>query len=230
MKILSLITVKCNNRIEKVLGEFIFCSRKCSNIYSSNINKSNKNKNISKGMKAFYCDKPTQKKKRKEFLEKLENDPEFAQKYNEELHRKRSIAGKKAYQKAVESNKFMGWQVRNKPSYAELFWQDVLDKNNIIYQKEYKILKKDLNSNLNGCYFLDFYINVNGFKIDLEIDGKQHNYSERKELDKIRDNLLKKNNYIVYRIPWINPKNTKNKKVVKEQIKNLINFILIHYI
>ena len=77
---------------------------------------------------------------------------------------------------------FRGWKSRNIISYAERFWMNVLDNNNIKYQKEYS---------LNGKYFLDFLLEKNGKKIDLEIDGKQHQYEERKIHDKKKEmNIL----------------------------------------
>lgn len=49
-------------------------------------------------------------------------------------------------------------------------------------------------------YFLDFLIEKNGKKIDLEIDGKQHEYEDRKAHDILRDQYLTDLGFIVYRI------------------------------
>lgn len=220
----------CNSIIKNIEGEFVFCSRKCSNIYSSNYNKTLKNKNISMGLNNFYKDKQTKSKARKEFKYLLETDEQFAKEYRDKVHKNRSNASKRNVLKRIENGTFVGWKSRKKESYAETFWREVLDKNNISYIKEYKILKKDLDPSLKSFYFLDFYIEVNNFKVDLEIDGKQHNYPERQESDKVRDFLLKSNDFIVYRIPWVNPKNDMNKKIVNRQINNLINFLLILYL
>ena len=46
----------------------------------------------------------------------------------------------------------------------------------------------------NSNYFLDFYIEINNRKIDLEIDGKQHKYEDRIESDKVRDEFILNNN------------------------------------
>jgi very-short-patch-repair endonuclease len=64
-----------------------------------------------------------------------------------------------------------------------------LDDHNITYVREDFSTKK---------YFLDFLIEKNGKKIDLEIDGKQH--KDRKDHDKERDEYLTDLGYIVYRI------------------------------
>lgn len=115
-----------------------------------------------------------------------------------------------------------GWISRNKRSYAEKFWEAVLKNNNIDFIPEKLITKKELGVNENGNYFLDFLIGKN---IDLEIDGKQHNYKDRKESDELRDSRLKNAGYLVYRIPFINPNTKENKKLVKKQINNFLKWI-----
>jgi predicted signal transduction protein with EAL and GGDEF domain len=73
--------------------------------------------------------------------------------------------------------------------------------------------------------FLDFYIEINNKKIDLEIDGKQHNYPDRKESDKQRDKILKNAGYIVYRIKW-NEINSEDGKIkMKSKIDKFLDFI-----
>lgn len=134
---------------------------------------------------------------------------------------KRSESGKAVQQKLIDDGKHVGWQSRNIRSYAELFWEKVLDNNNIQYETEYVIKKRDLGVDDNNCYFLDFLID--GF-IDLEIDGKQHKYEDRKISDEIRDELLINNGYIVYRIPWVNPKNKNNSDKVKQQIDDFLSW------
>lgn len=65
----------------------------------------------------------------------------------------------------------------------------------ISFTKEYIV-----NVDKRHRYFLDFFIEENGIKIDLEIDGKQHEYDYNIEHDKERDYFLTHNNYIVYGI------------------------------
>lgn len=99
--------------------------------------------------------------------------------------------------KQMKSGTFQGWKPRISRSYAEKFWINVLNNNNISFVSEYPIERKGTQN-----YFLDFYIEKNGKKIDLEIDGKQHKYLDRKEQDEIRDEYLSSLGYIVYRIDW----------------------------
>ena len=112
------------------------------------------------------------------------------------------------------------WISRDKLSYAERFWIEVLNNNNIKYEHNYSV-KNDRNT----IYFLDFYIEKNGYKIDLEIDGRQHEDEDRKEHDKIRDEFLTKSNYIVYRIKW----NSINKKMGSDEMKDKIDTFLDFY-
>ena len=114
------------------------------------------------------------------------------------------------------------WRSRHYRSYAELFWQQVLDNNNVEYIAEYRVLKHDIDKAAYGAYYLDFLI---ANKVDLEIDGKQHMYAERIQHDIERDTLLNKGDYIVYRIQWLNPNTADNALKVKEQIEKLLTFL-----
>lgn len=115
----------------------------------------------------------------------------------------------------VANGTHSGWKCRNIKSYAEIFWENVLKNNSIEFIREDFSTKK---------YFLDFLILKNGKRIDVEIDGKQHNMEERKKHDNERDAFLKENGYIVYRIPW-NSINTKKGKLDMElKIDAFLNF------
>lgn len=134
---------------------------------------------------------------------------------SEECARKwRSDNSKKSYLKLIHEDRFKGWMSRSQISYAEQFWIKVLNNNNISFIHEYKVDK----------YFLDFYIEKNGKKLDLEIDGKQHLYPERVEADIIRDIFLKERGYIVYRIPWNKMHNDEDCKITKEKINKFLEF------
>lgn len=81
----------------------------------------------------------------------------------------------------MKSRGYPRWNIhRNEPSYAEKFFKQVLLNNNITYLFEYAVPNPK-----NHFYYLDFFIEKSNFKIDLEIDGKQHEY--RKEHDAARD-------------------------------------------
>lgn len=115
--------------------------------------------------------------------------------------------------KKIKNGEHKGWQSRNIVSYPEKFFINVL-KNNNIYDfciTNYSISKKKLGLNEEGNYFLDFFFKDKN--IDLEIDGKQHEF--RKEHDQKRDELLKNNDINVYRIKWKNINNQKGKEYIK---------------
>lgn len=117
----------------------------------------------------------------------------------------------------VKNGTHKGWQTRNIRSYPEKFWMNVLKNNNIdyvqeLYIKEYK-------------YFLDFVIEIGDIKIDLEIDGKQHNYPLHKEHDMLRDSRLKDMGYVVYRIPWNEINTDEGKELMKSKIDAFMDFI-----
>jgi hypothetical protein len=120
----------------------------------------------------------------------------------------------------IKNGLHRGWITRNVISYPEKFFIEVLDNNNIKYIHNYPVAKKDLGLDDNYNYFLDFYIEDK--KIDLEIDGKQH--KRRKEHDDVRDKLLRKNGYIVYRIRWRNINSEKGKQYIKEEINKFLEF------
>lgn len=133
----------------------------------------------------------------------------------------RSEQSRKIQQTLITEGKHQGWKSRNTKSYAEKFWKEVLDNNNIPYQEEYVLKKSDLGIDSLSNFFLDFLLPGN---IDLEIDGKQHNYEDRKEHDKERDAILSQHGYTIYRIQWINPNTPSNKLKVQKQIEDFLEW------
>lgn len=119
----------------------------------------------------------------------------------------------------IKNGTFKGWATRNILSYSEKFWIEVLKNNNIKYIKEYSLKRENSQS-----YFLDFYIEHNDRKIDLEIDGKQHLFKDRKEHDKLRDKYIKSKGIEVYRIPWNEINSENGKQLMKEKIDKFLEF------
>lgn len=126
-------------------------------------------------------------------------------------HSKRMISIKA--KDRIANGTFSGWKSRNIISYPEQFWINVLNNNNITFERE---------AYINNKYFLDFYIVVNNTKIDLEIDGKQHNL--RKDYDKDRDMYLTKLGYTVYRIEWNEINSIKGKSLMKQKIDSFLSW------
>ena len=112
------------------------------------------------------------------------------------------------------------WHIhRNKPSYAELFFMRVLKNNNIDYDFDHHV-----KNNRAHYYILDFFIEKSNVLIDLEIDGKQHTYEDRKQHDTRRDNYLKSKGYLIYRIPWNEINSEKGKLLMKSKIDKFLDF------
>jgi len=131
----------------------------------------------------------------------------------------------KIMKERVLNGEHKGWTTRNISSYAEDYFKKVLDNMKIEYIFNYPVAKKSLGISCSSSYFLDFYVEIFQRRIDLEIDGKQHEYQERKESDSERDFFLEKNGYEVFRIKWKNPISEKNKIYLKEQIEKFLEFI-----
>ena len=132
-------------------------------------------------------------------------------------------AGKKISeirQNELLNGTFKGWKTRNILSYPEKFWCKILKNNLIDYKINYPIKQENGINN----WFLDFYIEINNRKIDLEIDGKQHNYEDRKESDIRRDNYIKSLGIEVYRIKWNEINSENGKKIMKEKINNFLEY------
>lgn len=110
----------------------------------------------------------------------------------------------------VANGTHSGWKSRNIKSYAEIFFETVLNNNHIHYEREKHV----------GKYFLDFVID----NIDLEIDGKQHQYRDRKESDLERDEYLRKHGYFVYRIKWNEINSVAGKAMMKDKIDLFLDF------
>lgn len=111
----------------------------------------------------------------------------------------------------VANGTHKGWKSRNIKSYAEKFFETVLNNNNISYDRERYV----------GKYFLDFVIG----DIDLEIDGKQHQYEDRKQSDSIRDEYLRSQGYFVYRIKWNEINSVSGKEMMKDKIDLFLDFV-----
>lgn len=140
----------------------------------------------------------------------LENTPEG-------LIIKREL-GRKGYKTKQDRGTHVGWQSRKISSYAEKFWQKVLDSNNITYEREFLVTCNKTH------YFLDFKLVCGDKLIDLEINGKQHTYSDRAESDAIRDTNLTDLGYHVYRIPWNEINSDDGKAEMKQKIGEFLAF------
>lgn len=203
------------------------CSLKCARSFSTKSKREQINKKVSSSLKNRFdrigrksskpynckiCQKPIKKTKNGFCLKCWKKSPEYSRMCKESL------------KKVVESGKHKGWTSRNKTSYAEKFFIKVLDSNGFSgkYIHEFKILKCKY-TNESGNWFLDFYFPE--LNIDLEIDGKQHDYEDRKIHDQKRDAILVQNGFRVYRIKWRHLTKQENKDYIKNEIEKLLQYL-----
>lgn len=213
----------CDNDHDGNYGSGRFCSNKCSRSFSTKNKRSLINKKVSKSLTkesykkiCLFCNNEFETKRKKYKYCSIKCSSKHV---TEETKLKQSLIKIEA----VKNGTHIGWQSRKVRSYAELFFEKVLNNNNIKYNAEFKINKKDLGFNNSSCYFLDFYLY--DYNVNLEIDGKQHEYLERKESDKIRDEAIIKYGISVYRIKWKNP--FKNEEYIKNEINKFLLFLNI---
>ena len=184
----------CENCDDEHNGEYgsgRFCSNKCARGFSTKSKRSLINEIVSNKLKHSLHDK-TCPNCLKDFKTKVKRKKFCCNKCtaiyngnNINTRRKLSLKAKER----VANGTHIGWQSRKIRSYAELFFERVLINNNIKFNYEYKINKRELGLKDSSNYFLDFYLQ--DFNIDLEIDGKQHEYPERKIKDEIEKLLTK---------------------------------------
>lgn len=186
-----------------------FCSRKCAN---SRIRTEETKTRISLSLHSYYGDKS---RYCIECGAKLNRKTKGTRcykcfKHDDAYRSKQSLIAKKN----MEIGKIHPWNTRNIKSYAERFWETVLLNNDIKYEREKHIDK----------YFLDFAIG----SVDLEIDGKQHEYDDRKKSDEERDAYLTSIGYSVYRIKWNEVNTEQGKAEMKHKIDDFVSFIGEH--
>lgn len=212
----------CGEKHDGSYGSGRFCCQKCARSFSTMKNRKQINEQVSKTLRERYknsknktiifcklCGKRVGYNNKSGYcINCLRTAPE--------LKEFRSAASKYA-RSCIKNHKY--WEPRNQQSYAEKFWIQVLNNNNIAFVHD-----RTVRVNSNHRYYLDFYIEINGFKLDLEIDGKQHEYPERKQHDYTRDQFLKNNGYIVYRIKWNEINSESGKELMKNKIDNFLNF------
>jgi len=228
-------TFELNENIDKTT-----CSLGCANTYFRNNKSYEVREKISKSLKSYYENNPNISfVKPKKIVKIITRICSFC---GCEFERKRLSSGilshsktcseecskesmktnlKKVFKEKVENGTHKGWQSRNIEFYPETFFKKVLENNNIVYEFNKPIKKRDLGVDCDNNYFLDFYLPE--CNIDLEIDGKQHGYEDRKEKDKIRDSHIS-GFYHIYRIKWKSINNEKGKKYMKEEIDKFLNF------
>lgn len=134
-------------------------------------------------------------------------------KLSEETKKKISISRKKFLKEHPDQVPYLLNHNSKKESYPEIYFQDILQKNELIYERYLQI----------SIYNLDFAFIDKG--IDLEIDGDQHILDKRILKSNIqRDIFLKENGWKVIRVLWSDYQRLK-KEQKEEYIIDLMNYI-----
>ena len=114
------------------------------------------------------------------------------------LQRKENI--KKASDVSIANGTHNGFS--GKGEIIEGYWERELIKRRVDIERNFSVNCDDIKNN-NHFYRLDFLVNN---IVDLEIDGDCFHSGNISEKDSIREKFLNKIGYIVYRVPYINPK------------------------
>jgi very-short-patch-repair endonuclease len=120
----------------------------------------------------------------------------FSQKASGQTHslktrEKISASMKKYFEEHPEKVYYRSNHYANGPSYAEKYWAEILEGAGIAFQAEMRV----------GRFRLDFALTES--RIDLEVDGAQHYFSEEAVMrDKDRDLFLESQGWKVIRIRW----------------------------
>lgn len=226
---------KCGKSVFEKFGSGKFCSRACANSrqFSSEMNEKRSVSN-----KRAFERNPELRKICSDNAKKLNASRDYSsmkgRQLSEETKAKMSAArvGKKhseetkqkcreAQLEKVRNGTHKGWQSRNITSYAEKFWTKILDNNGISYKREFTV---KYGKKPNEHYFLDFLIQKNNVNVDLEIDGKQHQYEDRKEHDKLRDERISNLGFEIYRVAWNEVNSENGKTLMASKIKDFLNF------
>jgi len=204
-----MICENCNCEHDGSYGSGRFCSCKCARGFSSKAKRKEINQKVSNTLKLKYKKEPKKCKVCLKILHR-QNQSGYCRKCSTQLPEYR-LRQKQLQLEKVANGTHKGWSTRNIKSYAEIFFENVLTNNHICFEREKKV----------GKYFLDFVIGM----LDLEIDGKQHEYVDRKKSDLARDEYLRKQGYFVYRIKWNEINTIEGKEMMKAKIDLFLDFM-----
>lgn len=216
------------------------CSHSCSNSYFSNIRHTKQaNAKTSKSITNYLINSGKYVRKNVDSLPKKIKkrysayckmcDMEFFPKKKKykycSIKCSRAVFSSKEYKeklrqiqlKLIAEGKHKGWISRDKcnRSYAEKYVEDLLTKNGLCKDKDYKTEYKQ------DKWFIDFAFLKE--QIAIEIDGSQHNWPERQIKDQEKDKTLKELGWKVFRIKWKRPSKQTRQRILKE-LNNILPY------
>ena len=154
--------LNCGKQLQNIKTKF--CNHSCSTQFNNKKRESFSEKTkqkISDSVKKYYKYKKDKEKRLNDCKKRFCNCGKNIGYFNKSgmcrecfnNSGKRKELGKISYQKVLAEGKFVGWKTRNITSYAEQFWQKVLDNNKISYTREFVV---KYGKKANEHYFLDF--------------------------------------------------------------------------
>lgn len=132
--------------------------------------------------------------------------PKCSRSYSARVNNEKRISKiKVSAKKAIAEGKHHSFD-GGRSSIVEKYWYEELTKSGLVVRQTHPVSCDSIDNN-NHYYYLDFLV---GDHVDLEIDGIFHNDPEVSQKDQRRDDYLKSLGYLVYRVPYINPKRRYN--------------------
>ena len=135
---------------------------------------------------------------------------------SEDCYRAARVMGsRRAVETMRRNGTFSGWHNRRfEPSYPERYFMSVFENEGVVgWEREKKV----------GRWFIDFAFPSK--MLAVEIDGRQHEDTDRKKRDEEKDKYLIDSGWKVIRIKWKNPKNEKGRQFLHPQVKALLEEI-----
>lgn len=196
----------CRNSHDGSYGSGRFCSAKCSRSFSTKNKRKEINERVSKSLRGSVSPKKGLKIVPRKVKKCLECNCEFETIREDRRFCSKSCGAKSLAKKRLQNGTHNGFPSRKdkNPSWAEKTVMKIFEEKGISFQRDFKINR----------FFGDFvFIDK---KLVLEIDGKQH--LERKQYDKARDEIIRKEGYEVVRISWVH----RNFEEMKERIEKFL--------
>jgi len=117
--------------------------------------------------------------------------------------------------------KMKSFPTRDNLPKSEAYWMDMLSNYSIPFEHDYRCLHNPTDICSGHWFLLDFLVYKGNIQIDLELDGKQHKYEDRKLFDVERNRILEELGYLVYRIDI--------SKTTQDDWENQFNEFLVWY-
>lgn len=199
---------------EQAKGKTRFCCRSCSNVVVKRLASDESRQKVSAKLTGINRNKSERPKQEKVCPVCKQN---FFISYSKRNQKTCSfqcgkyLGARNAAKTKTANGTHSGWHNRRmEPSYPEKYFISLFENEGIFgWEREVKI----------GKWFIDFAFA--DLKLAVEIDGRQHEDSDRKATDEKKDLFLKNLGWKVIRIQWRNPSTERGRNFLYPQIESL---------